>query len=91
MGSTAPELLKDLGCTMQFEYVHLGLRFRARAGFTVQVYVIKKLQQPGLRNLRVICRTKTMQLWTWCRMTRLTDYQELLAFMSCLEPIVGLR
>ena len=29
MGSAAPELLKDLGCTMQFEYVRSGLRFRA--------------------------------------------------------------
>eukprot|EP00171_Calliarthron_tuberculosum_P017641 IDg17641t1 len=54
MGHNAPELLSLLGCTMQYEYVRSGLRFRTRSGFTVEVYVIKKLQQAALL-IRIVC------------------------------------
>lgn len=90
MGHGAPELLATLGCVMQYEYVRSGLRFRARPGFTVEVYVIKKLQQAGNAEGATGLQNEGHAIVDVVSHNSVNP-DELLAFMHCLEPIVVLR
>lgn len=90
MGPGAPELLSMLGCTMQYEYVRAGLRYRSRQGFTIEVYVIKKLQQPGNPEGAVGLQNEDHAIVDVVSHSAINP-DDLLAFMHCLEPIVVLR
>lgn len=90
MGQGAPDLLNQLGCTMQYEYVRSGLRFRARAGFTVEVYVIKKFTQQGNADSVTNLHKEDHAIVDVVSHDSV-EPEELLAFMHCLEPIVVLR
>lgn len=91
MGTAAPDMLQLLGCTMQYEYVRSGLRFHARGGFTVEVYVIKKLTQAGNAESVINLQNEDHAIVDVVSISSGTDHQQLLAFMHCLDPIVVLR
>lgn len=91
MGVNAPDMLQLLGCTMQYEYVRSGLRFQARGGFTVEVYVIKKLKQAGNAESTINLQNEDHAIVDIVSTNSSTDHQQLLAFMHCLDPIVVLR
>lgn len=91
MGTAAPDMLQLLGCTMQYEYVRSGLRFQARGGFTVEVYVIKKLKQAGNAESVINLQNEDHAIVDVVSTSVGTDHNQLLAFMHCLDPIVVLR
>lgn len=90
MGEGAMDILNELGCTMQYEYVRSGLRFRTRAGFAVEVYVIKKFTQQGNADSVIYLHKEDHAIVDVVSHDPI-EPEELLAFMNYLEPIVVLR
>lgn len=88
VGKEATDFLPAIGCTLVFEYVRLGMRFRARAGFMIEVYMIQKLTTSGDAETVVQVSPDDNHAIVDIISETGAPPEQLLAFMQHLEPLV---
>lgn len=90
VGKEATEFLPAIGCTLVYEYLRLGMRFRARAGFMIELYMVKKFRKKGDVESAVQISPDPNDHHAVVDVVSETGAapEELLAFMRHLEPLV---
>lgn len=91
LGQEAPGLLTLLGCVFVDEYVRRGVRYRTRAGYTIEVYVVERLLKPGVPKQCVPLVQSDQHAIVEISSEDGATPEELTAFMQHLQPIVQLR
>lgn len=92
VGTGAEALLSYLGCSFAYEYVRKGVRYRTRAGYIIEVYIVEKLAH---RHDPTTCEPLGSKEEQHGIVEIISEDgalpEDLAAFMQHLQPFVSLR
>lgn len=93
LGKEAETLLSVLGCVFAYEYVRKGVRYRTRQGYTIDVYIINKLEKQHDPSAAVPLFADIEQQNGIVEIISESGAtpEELTAFMQHLHPLVTLK
>lgn len=92
IGNGAEALLAVLGCSFNYEYVRKGVRYRTRAGYIIEVYIVEKLQkQHDPSSCKPVGAGEEQHGIVEISCENGASPEDLTAFMHHLQPFVSLR